>query len=65
MEKMSLTAVTRQQLMVAQSAASWRDAQTVYGGHEQVRERRPCMSCRGVFGSAPMELAGTALRVIC
>lgn len=36
MEKMSLTAVARRQLKVAQSAVSGRDAQTVYGGHEHV-----------------------------
>lgn len=36
MEKMSLTALARQQLRAASTAASGRDAQTVYGGHEHV-----------------------------
>ncbi len=34
MEKLSLTALARQQLHLAQSAASGRASHTVYGGHE-------------------------------
>ncbi|OCB13688.1 LuxR family transcriptional regulator [Mycolicibacterium porcinum] len=34
MEKISLTAVARQQLAAARSASSGRSAHTVYGGHE-------------------------------
>jgi quercetin dioxygenase-like cupin family protein len=34
MEKSSLTALTRQQLTIAQQASSGRSAKTVYGGHE-------------------------------
>ena len=34
MEKISLTAVARQQLASARSASSGRSAHTVYGGHE-------------------------------
>jgi len=36
MEKMSLTALVRQQLSLAQNASSGRSASTVYGGHEHV-----------------------------
>lgn len=36
MEKSSLTALTRQQLKIAQQASSGRSAKTVYGGHEHV-----------------------------
>lgn len=36
MEKMSLTAMVRQQLSLAQNASSGRSAHTVYGGHEHV-----------------------------
>jgi len=36
MEKMSLTALMRQQLSLAQNASSRRSASTVYGGHEHV-----------------------------
>jgi quercetin dioxygenase-like cupin family protein len=36
MEKMSLTALAREQLQVARTASSGRRAQTVYGGHEHV-----------------------------
>jgi quercetin dioxygenase-like cupin family protein len=39
MEKMSLTALVRQQLSLAQNASSGRSAHTVYGGHEhQLRQ---------------------------
>ena len=34
MEKLSLTALARQQLKLARAASSGRSAQTVYGGHE-------------------------------
>ena len=34
MEKMSLTALVRQQLIIAREAYSGRSASTVYGGHE-------------------------------
>ena len=34
MEKVSLTALARQQLEIAQNASSGRSARTVYGGHE-------------------------------
>ena len=34
MEKLSLTALARQQLKLARTATSGRSAQTVYGGHE-------------------------------
>ena len=34
MEKLSLTALVRQQLRLAQLASSGRSAHTVYGGHE-------------------------------
>jgi len=34
MEKLSLTALARQQLNLAQQASSGRSSQTVYGGHE-------------------------------
>ncbi len=34
MEKLSLTALGRQQLKLARAASSGRSAQTVYGGHE-------------------------------
>ena len=34
MEKLSLTALARQQLKLARTASSGRSAQTVYGGHE-------------------------------
>jgi quercetin dioxygenase-like cupin family protein len=34
MEKMSLTALAREQLAVARTASSGRNAHTVYGGHE-------------------------------
>jgi quercetin dioxygenase-like cupin family protein len=33
-EKLSLTALARQQLKIARTASSGRSAQTVYGGHE-------------------------------
>jgi quercetin dioxygenase-like cupin family protein len=33
-EKVSLTALARQQLKIARTASSGRSAQTVYGGHE-------------------------------
>lgn len=36
MEKMSLTALVRHQLSLAQNASSGRSAHTVYGGHEHV-----------------------------
>ena len=36
MEKMSLTALVRQQLLLADSAPNGRSSQTVYGGHEHV-----------------------------
>jgi quercetin dioxygenase-like cupin family protein len=36
MEKLSLTALVRQQLALAQSASSGRSSHTVYGGHEHV-----------------------------
>ena len=36
MEKMSLTALVRQQLLLADSASSGRSSHTVYGGHEHV-----------------------------
>jgi quercetin dioxygenase-like cupin family protein len=36
MEKFSLTALARQQLTLAQDAASGRSSRTVYGGHEHV-----------------------------
>lgn len=36
MEKISLTALARQQLALARTAPSGRSAQTVYGGHEHV-----------------------------
>lgn len=36
MEKSSLTALAREQLKIAQGAASGRSARTVYGGHEHV-----------------------------
>ena len=36
MEKSSLTALARQQLKLAQNAASGRSSHTVYGGHEHV-----------------------------
>jgi quercetin dioxygenase-like cupin family protein len=36
MEKFSLTALAREQLKLAQQAASGRSAATVYGGHEHV-----------------------------
>ena len=36
MEKFSLTALARQQLTLAQAAASGRSSRTVYGGHEHV-----------------------------
>lgn len=35
MDKMSLTALARQQLKLAASATSGRSAQTVYGGHQR------------------------------
>lgn len=39
MEKISLTAIARQQLAAARSASSGRSAHTVYGGHEhQLRQ---------------------------
>lgn len=34
MEKSSLTALARQQLMIAREASSGRSARTVYGGHQ-------------------------------
>lgn len=36
MEKLSLTALVRQQLLLADSATSGRSSHTVYGGHEHV-----------------------------
>ncbi|EKT78853.1 MULTISPECIES: cupin domain-containing protein [Rhodococcus] len=36
MEKMSLTALARQQLELASTASSGRSARTIYGGHEHV-----------------------------
>jgi quercetin dioxygenase-like cupin family protein len=36
MEKVSLTALSRKQLELANSASSGRSARTVYGGHERV-----------------------------
>jgi quercetin dioxygenase-like cupin family protein len=36
MEKLSLTALTREQLKIARQASSGRSAHTVYGGHEHV-----------------------------
>lgn len=36
MQKLSLTALARQQLSLARQASSGRSAQTVYGGHEHV-----------------------------
>lgn len=36
MEKLSLTALVRQQLSLAQNASSGRSASTVFGGHEHV-----------------------------
>ncbi|MFC9964513.1 cupin domain-containing protein [Nocardia ignorata] len=36
MEKMSLTALARQQLELASAASSGRSARTIYGGHEHV-----------------------------
>jgi quercetin dioxygenase-like cupin family protein len=36
MEKLSMTALVRQQLALAQSASSGRSAHTVYGGHEHL-----------------------------
>lgn len=36
MEKSSLTALARQQLVLAQTASSGRSARTVFGGHEHV-----------------------------
>ena len=36
MEKMSLTALARQQLELAGTASSGRSARTIYGGHEHV-----------------------------
>ncbi|MDT4900649.1 MAG: hypothetical protein QOJ78_1579 [Pseudonocardiales bacterium] len=36
MEKLSLTALARQQLSLAQNASSGRSSETVYGGHEHV-----------------------------
>ena len=36
MQKMSLTAMAREQLAAARSASSGRSAKTVFGGHEQV-----------------------------
>lgn len=36
MQKLSLTALVRQQLRLAEEATSGRSAHTVYGGHEQV-----------------------------
>ena len=36
MQKMSLTALAREQLLAARSASSGRSAKTVFGGHEQV-----------------------------
>ena len=36
MEKISLTALVRQQLLLADSASNGRSSQTVYGGHEHV-----------------------------
>ncbi len=36
MNKMSLTALVREHLLVAESASSGRSSETVYGGHEHV-----------------------------
>ena len=36
MEKLSLTALVRQQLTLAEGASSGRSSRTVYGGHEHV-----------------------------
>ena len=36
MEKLSLTALVRQQLALAQAASSGRSSHTVYGGHEHM-----------------------------
>jgi quercetin dioxygenase-like cupin family protein len=36
MQKMSLTALVREQLVAARSASSGRSARTVFGGHERV-----------------------------
>lgn len=36
MQKMSLTALARQQLELASTASSGRSARTIYGGHEHV-----------------------------
>jgi quercetin dioxygenase-like cupin family protein len=47
MEKLSLTAMVRQQLGLAENASSGRSAHTVYGGHEHVLRQTLIAMTRG------------------
>lgn len=64
MEKISLTAIARQQLAAARTASSGRSAHTVYGGHEH-QLRQTLIALTGGNGLDEHESPGEAtLQVI-
>ncbi|MBP2450180.1 cupin domain-containing protein [Mycolicibacterium lutetiense] len=64
MEKISLTAIARQQLSSARAASSGRSATTVYGGHEH-QLRQTVIALKGDTGLDEHESPGEAtLQVI-